>query len=96
MIQLVSVEQLRAAIERARAADLFVRPTSLSRQYKVTNRETGATYYVDFFVRKADRARFGHCTCKAGGRNIACKHLAAAAALHVGLAAIQRRLKVAS
>jgi hypothetical protein len=89
MIQLVSAEQLKDAIERARKSDLFVRATPLSRQYKVTNRETGAEYYVNFFVRGGQR--FGHCSCKAGVRNIACKHLAAAAALHIGISAMRRR-----
>jgi uncharacterized Zn finger protein len=56
-----------------------------TRQYKVTNRETGAQYVVDFFVRHGKR--FGHCTCKAGQRNIACKHLASAAGLHMMRAA---------
>jgi hypothetical protein len=82
MIQLFSANQLSKATERAKAGNLFVQPSSFLRQYHVTNRDTGAKYTVDFFVRK-DGARFGHCTCKAGKKNIACKHLSAAAACHV-------------
>lgn len=77
MIQLLSAEQLSRATERARSGNLFVQPTSLMRQYRVTNRDNGNTYVVDFFVRR-DGARFGHCTCKAGLNNKACKHLSAA------------------
>jgi len=85
MIRLLNAEQLRRATERAKASRLFVQPTSLYRQYRVTNRETGAQYTVDFFVR--DGRRYGHCTCKAGVNHTACKHLAAAAGLHVMIAA---------
>ena len=85
MIELRSPEQLRKAIERARAGRLFVQTTSIYRQYRVTNRETGAEYVVNFFVR--DGKRYGHCNCKAGTYNLACKHLSAAAGLHVMIAA---------
>jgi hypothetical protein len=63
MIELRSAAQLRKAIERARAGNLFVQLTSIYRQYRVTNRETGAEYIVNFFVRKGKR--YGHCNCKA-------------------------------
>lgn len=85
MIQLQSAEQLSRATERAKAGKLFVQTTSIFRQYRVTNRESGAEYTVNFFVR--DSKRFGHCTCKAGTNNMACKHLSAAAGLHVVIAA---------
>jgi SWIM zinc finger len=90
MIQLVSAGQLSKATERAKAGNLFVKPSSLFRQYHVTNRETGARYMVDFFVRKSDGARFGHCTCKAGQNNIACKHMSAAAGYHIMRVATMR------
>jgi len=82
MIELQSADQLSKATERAKSGKLFVQPSPLLRQYHVTNRETGARYTVDFFVRK-DGKRYGHCTCKAGERNLACKHLSAAAGYHV-------------
>ncbi len=88
MIQLQSAEQIKRATERARAGKLFVQPTGMFRQYRVTNREKGTQYIVDFFVR--DGKRFGHCTCKAGMNNQACKHLSAAAALHMMLAAAKQ------
>lgn len=89
MIQLQSAEQLTKATERAKASSLFVQPTNLHRQYRVTNRETGACYTVNFFVHK-DGRRFGHCTCKAGAQNLACKHLSAAAGYHVMKMSAQR------
>lgn len=89
MIELVSADQLARATERAKAANLLVQPTTIFRQYRVTNRENGQVYIVNFFVRK-DGRRFGGCTCKAGERNLACKHLAAAAGLHVCMAAQKR------
>jgi uncharacterized Zn finger protein len=88
MIKLESAAQLAAATERARASHLYVQPTAAFRQYRVTNRANGHTYLVDFFVRQGKR--FGHCTCKAGLNNVACKHLSAAAALHVCRAAERR------
>ncbi len=87
MIELRSTEQLRKAIDRAKAASLFVRFVQF-RQFKVENRANGQTYNVNFFVR--DGKRFGHCDCKGGERGLACKHLAAAAAVQTGIAAMRR------
>lgn len=92
MIELINANQLSKATERAKAGNLFVQPTSFLRQYRVTNRETDAKYIVDFFVRK-DGKRFGHCSCKAGMNNKACKHLSAAAGYHVMRMAAQRETK---
>lgn len=75
------------AIERAKAANLLVQRTAIQRMYRVTNRENGNTYTVNFFVRKSDRARFAHCTCPA---TTLCKHVAAASALNI-MDAIARR-----
>jgi uncharacterized Zn finger protein len=87
MIELRNREQLASAIERARrdAKSLVVRPMGASRHYRVTNREKGTEYTVEFFVRGS--RRFGRCSCTAGANNLACKHLAAAAALNSYLAA---------
>jgi hypothetical protein len=87
MIQLNSTEQLSRAIERAKAGSLFVRFVQF-RQFRVENRQTGATYNVNFFVREG--RRFGHCDCKGGERGLVCKHLAAAAAVQTGIAAMRR------
>ena len=85
MIELESAEQLSKATERAKAGNLFVQPSGQFRMYYVTNRDKGNRYTVNFFVRNGKR--YGHCDCKAGMNHIACKHLSAAAALHVVRAA---------
>jgi len=89
MIELVNAEQLAKATERAKASNLFVQPSSIFRQYRVTNRDNGNQYVVNFFVRK-DGKRFGSCSCKGAAAGYACKHLAAAAGLHVCIAAQKR------
>lgn len=94
MIQLTTAEAIQKATERAKAGSLFVQVTRLFRQYKVTNRETGAQYTVDFFLRNGKR--FGHCNCKAGMANVACKHLSAAAGLHVIRAAERQSQRLAA
>src|SRR5215211_3473112 len=90
MIELTSADQLAKATERARASNLLVQPTTIFRQYRVTNRDNGNQYVVNFFVRRSDGKRFGNCTCKAGQNNIACKHLSAAAACHVARMSARR------
>lgn len=91
MIELISADQLAKATERAKASNLFVQPTTFLRQYKVTNRDNGNQYYVDFFVRNGKR--YGMCSCKAGANHKACKHLSAAAGYHLMRAAAQREAK---
>jgi hypothetical protein len=94
MIELKSREQMERAIERARQSKLVVRRTTASRMYRVENLDNGQVYTCNFYVRSSDRARFGHCTCKAGSPPLnkegvpmyearPCKHLAAAAALNI-------------
>ena len=92
MIRLLNPEQLSKATARAKASNLFVQRTSIYRQYRVTNRETGAQYVVNFFVRNGER--YGHCNCKAGVNNQACKHLSAAAGLHVMIAAERAQAEI--
>lgn len=88
MVELVNANQLSKATERAKAGNLFVQPTTFLRQYKVTNRDNGNQYYVDFFVRNGKR--YGQCTCKAGMNNKLCKHLSVSAGYHVMRMAAQR------
>jgi uncharacterized Zn finger protein len=88
MIELTSAEQLAKATARAKAGNLLVQTTSIFRQYRVTNRDNGKQYVVNFFIR--DGKRYGHCTCKAGERNLVCKHLSASAGYHVMRAAARR------
>ena len=87
MIELRNRNQLSNAINRAKAEarNLLVQTTNAVRQYRVTNRKNGNVYLVNFFVR-IDGKRFAHCTCLAGEKGIACKHIAASAALNIYLA----------
>lgn len=87
MIELKSAAQLEKAIERAKAGSLFVCFVRF-RQFRVVNRVNGRTYNVNFFVRSG--RRFGQCNCTGGERGLACKHLAAAAAIQTGIAAMRR------
>ena len=89
MIELINADQLARATERCKTSNLFVQPTTFLRQYKVTNRDNGNQYIVNFFVRR-DGKRFGCCDCKAGVSHKACKHLSAAAGYHVMRMAAKR------
>jgi hypothetical protein len=86
MIQLTTTEAMKKQIEKARAVKPFVKVTGW-RRYEVRNRQTGATYSVNFCV--IDGARFAHCTCKAGQLDRCCYHVASAAGVHVVIAASQ-------
>lgn len=87
MVELKSETELKQAIERAKAGRLFVRFVRF-RQFRVENRTNGRIYNVNFFVRSG--RRYGHCDCAGGERGLACKHLAAAAAIQTGVAAMRR------
>jgi len=87
MIQLTTAAAMQKAIDRAKASNLLVQVVEW-RHYRVTNRNNGTQYAVNFFIRNGKR--FGHCTCKGGMAGFACKHLSAAAALHTCLAAQKR------
>ena len=86
MIELKTRQQLENAINKAKAEskNLVVRLTNATRMYRVESKTSGNTYTVNFFIR--NNRRYGHCSCKAGMQNLACKHLAAAAALNMSLA----------
>lgn len=85
--RLTTIEAMAGAIERARAANLLVQRTTVQRMYRVTNRDNGKTYIVNFFIRSSDRARFAHCTCPA---TTLCKHAVAACALNCYDATVRR------
>jgi hypothetical protein len=84
MVEIKSGEKMDKAIQRAKDANLLVQVADF-REYKVTNRETGAVYEVNFYV-SAGR-KFGDCQCRAGQCGQLCKHVAAALGWHVVRAA---------
>jgi hypothetical protein len=88
---LVSAQQMQRSIERARRSRLLVRQSSIRGMYRVLNRENGNEYVVNLFLRRSDRTRWGGCECLAGQNNQMCKHVAA---VHVGLSAMRRGLRL--
>jgi hypothetical protein len=84
MIEL-NESKMKKAIEKARTVKPLVR-ISAWRKYEVTNRQTGASYAVEFDV--VNGRRMASCTCAAGqaGRFV-CYHIAGAAGAHVMIAA---------
>ncbi len=84
MIQLTTVEAMEKAITKARTVKPRVRVVRFGR-YEVTNKQTGATYFVT--CERRNGKRFAACSCKAGERGNACYHVASAASVHIQLAA---------
>jgi hypothetical protein len=58
------------------------------RTYLVTSPRSGNQYLVKFQVTNGQQ--FGLCTCKAGEVNMPCYHLASAASVQIGVAAMRR------
>lgn len=90
MIQLTTSAAMTKAIDNAKAARLHVCLTSTFRQYVVENRSKGTSYRVNFFVTRGQR--WAECECKAGFNGQMCKHVAAAAGLHVMIAAARSQM----
>ncbi len=84
MIQLTTIEAMQKAIDKARKSKPFVKVLEF-RRYEVRNRQTGATYTVQFDVQGGKR--LASCDCKAGQRAQLCYHVASAAGAHVIIAA---------
>ena len=82
MLQITSLRQFDRAKLRASAGKLTVSPSSLLRQYRVTNEEKGVTYRVDFF-KSADGRKFATCECAGAKGGFVCKHMGAALPVHL-------------
>ncbi len=83
MIEL-NESKMTKAIEKARTVKPLVR-ISAWRKYEVTNKQTGATYSVEFNV--INGRRMASCTCAAGQADrFCCYHIAASAGVHVMIA----------
>jgi hypothetical protein len=87
MIELKSKEQMAKAIKRARQLKPFVRVRGF-RWYEVKSSNGESVYTIHFY--KNGRQKLGECTCKAGEHGLVCYHLAGAAAVHIGMAAMRR------
>lgn len=86
MILVKSREQMARAIDRARKLKPFVRVRGF-RWYEVRSSKGDAIYTIHFY--KQGGQRYGECNCKGGEQGYICYHLAGAAAVHIGLAAIR-------
>ena len=81
MIELQLSEQMKKATERARLSNLMVQGRGRAGDYRVINKSSGGDYRVQ--VNSESGIVFGSCTCKAGSRNVICKHLAEVYNLHM-------------
>ena len=94
MIQIMGREQFRRAGERARSERMMVRPVAEC-EYTVANQSKDTTYRVRFL--SINGKAFGNCDCLAGRPErgdavpMVCKHLYAAAVVHVALARMDSR-----
>jgi hypothetical protein len=86
MIQLKSKEQMARAIQRARKLKPFVRVRGF-RWYEIKSSKGDSIYTIHFY--KRGRQKLGECNCKAGEQGYICYHLAGAAAVHLGIAAMR-------
>ncbi len=84
MVKLTSAKAIENQINKARTVKPFVRVVAF-RKYAVTNKQTGATYTVEFT--KQGKDKFASCDCKAGAQGLACYHVASAASVHMQIAA---------
>lgn len=82
MIQITSFNQFDRAAARAAAGNFTVAPSTLLRQYRVTNNDKGVTYRVDFY-KASDGRKFVTCECAGGQSGGICKHAAAALPVHI-------------
>ena len=87
MIELRSREQMARAIERAKKLRPFVRVRGF-RWYEVQSADGRQTYTLHFYNNGGQR--LAECTCKGHERGYVCYHVAAAVAVHIGIAAMRR------
>jgi hypothetical protein len=88
LIELKSVGQMARAIERARKLRPFVRVRGF-RWYEVASADGTRTYTLHFY-RTPEGRRLADCTCKGHEAGYVCWHVAAAAAVHTGIAAMRQ------
>lgn len=87
MIELKSKEQMEKAIKRARQLKPFVRYVGF-RWFEVKSSNGDNVYTIHFY--KRGRQKLAECNCKAGERGYVCYHIAGAAAVHIGIAAMRK------
>ena len=85
---------LKNAIARAKQLKPFVAFLG-ERHFCVASSHGPQTYQVRFFVNPVTREKFGTCDCKAGQSAMPCYHLAAAAAVNIGVMSMRRQAMAA-
>jgi hypothetical protein len=86
MIELTR-DKMTNAIARAKQIHPFVMVLG-ERQFAIESNSTLETYQIRFFVN--GRRKLATCTCKAGKAGMVCYHVAAAAAVNIGLQRLKR------
>lgn len=86
MIELTK-DKLTNAIAKAKKIHPFVMVLG-ERQFAIESKSTLETYQIRFFVN--GRKKLATCTCPAGRSSQACYHVAAAAAVNIGLQRLKR------
>jgi len=90
MIKLERNKSMMRAIDRAR--QLRPRVTFAGeRRFNVRSARHPETTYLVVFAVDAGGRKFGACTCPAGHSGQVCYHLAAAAAVNIGIQGMRRR-----
>jgi len=86
----LSTNTLKNAIQRAKQLKPFVAYLG-ERHFCVASAHGPQTYQVRFFVNPVTKEKFGTCDCKAGENAMACYHLAAAAAVNIGVMSMRQK-----
>jgi hypothetical protein len=86
MIELTR-DKMTNAIARAKQIHPFVMVLG-ERQFAIESKSTLETYHIRFFVNGA--RKLASCTCPAGRKGMVCYHVAAAAAVNIGLQRLRR------
>jgi hypothetical protein len=85
MVEILNLSQFNRAKLRASAGRLTVTESTVDRQWRVRNEESGAVYRVTY-MQGADGRKFATCECKGAQGGYVCKHMGVSLPLAVELA----------
>lgn len=88
MIELKRNEAMNRAIARAKNERPKVKPVDVAKRVYTVTGSKGDKYTVRFAV--SNGKKFASCDCKGGQAGMICKHVAAAAAVNIGLQKMRR------
>jgi len=84
----INKSNMQNAIAKAKKIHPFVMVLG-KRQFAIESKSTLETYQIRFFVNGS--RKLATCTCPAGRKGMVCYHVAAAAAVNIGLQRLQRK-----